>query len=287
MMVSSVILTLAGWWITARVIEPRQAPGATATDANTTTTDSGAAQAPRALRAAGVAFAVTATLLLAGVLIPGGPLHGAAEHSARWIAAIVPMLFIGFLIPGIAYGIKAGTFRSDHDIATSLAAIIADLAPYIVLAFVAAQFTAAFSYSHLGELIGITGGRALAVLDLPAVILALGFLVMAMAANLFIGSASAKYAFMAPVFVPMLMQANLSPEATQAAYRVGDSITNIITPLNPYWVIVVGFMQRWRPEAGIGTLMALMLPYALGFAVVWPALLAIWLALGIPLGPGV
>ncbi|MFO7786617.1 MAG: AbgT family transporter, partial [Halospina sp.] len=105
-------------------------------------------------------------------------------------------------------------------------------------------------------------------------------------ANLFIGSASAKYAFLAPVFVPMLMQAGLSPELTQAAYRIGDSVTNIVTPLNPYWVIVLAFVQRWRPEAGIGTLMALMLPYALAFAVVWPLLLAVWVALGIPPGPG-
>jgi aminobenzoyl-glutamate transport protein len=123
-------------------------------------------------------------------------------------------------------------------------------------------------------------------LPLPATGLVLAFIVMVMVANLFIGSASAKYAFFAPVFVPMLMQVGISPELTQAAYRIGDSITNVVTPLNPYWVIVLAFVQRWREGAGVGTLLALMIPYAIAFALVWPLLLMLWMLTGLPLGPG-
>ena len=110
-------------------------------------------------------------------------------------------------------------------------------------------------------------------------------MLVVMSANLFIGSASAKYAFFAPVFVPMLMQVGMSPELTQAAYRIGDSVTNIITPLNPYMIVMLAFLQRYLPSAGIGTLIAIMLPYALVFAVAWIVLLVIWVLLGLDLGP--
>uniref|UniRef100_UPI0025C46803 AbgT family transporter n=1 Tax=Aquisalimonas sp. TaxID=1872621 RepID=UPI0025C46803 len=240
----------------------------------------------RGLRAAGVAFAIILLVVLLLILIPGAPLHGEGEHFARWVEAMVPLLLVVFLVPGLAYGVRAGTIASDHDAARLLADTMAALAPYIVLAFVAAQFIEAFNYSQLGLLLAISGGQALAALAIPAPMLAVGFLLVVMLANLFIGSASAKYAFLAPVFVPMLMQAGLSPELTQAAYRIGDSVTNIITPLNPYWVIVLAFVQRWQPGAGIGTLLALMLPYAIAFAFAWPLLLAVWIMLGVPPGPG-
>lgn len=284
MIVSTLVLTVVGWWVTARIVEPQQARrNVDAHESENTSTGAGTS---RGLRAAGAAFAGVLSVPLALILIPGAPLHGDGEHFARWIEAMVPILFLVFLVPGIAFGVAAGTVRRDRDVADMLAATIADLAPYIVLAFVAAQFIEAFDHSQLGLLLAITGGQALAALALPAPLLALGFLVVAMTANLFIGSASAKYAFLAPVFVPMLMEAGLAPEITQAAYRIGDSVTNIITPLNPYWVIVLGFMQRWRRDAGMGTLLTLMLPYALAFAVIWPALLALWIVAGIPLGPG-
>jgi aminobenzoyl-glutamate transport protein len=134
-------------------------------------------------------------------------------------------------------------------------------------------------------MLAITGGRALAAANLPAPLLMVGFIGVVGIGNLFIGSMSAKYAFFAPVFVPMFMAAGISPELTQAAYRVGDSVTNVITPLNPYVVIILTFMQRSVPRAGIGTLVALMLPYAITFGVVWSAGLALWVWLGVPLGP--
>lgn len=286
MIVSTVILTLIGWWVTARWVEPRQQAVATV---NVEVENRGHEVGPapsRGLRAAGLTAVLLAGVIVALILVPGAPLHGDGDNFARWIEVMVPLLLVIFLLPALAYGVAAGTIRSDRDVADMLAATISALAPYIVLAFVAAQFIEAFNYSQLGLLLALSGGQALAALAIPAPILGIGFVLAVMVANLFIGSASAKYAFLAPVFVPMLMQAGLSPELTQAAYRIGDSVTNIITPLNPYWVIVLAFVQRWQPGAGIGTLLALMLPYAVAFALVWSLVLAVWIALGIPPGPG-
>jgi aminobenzoyl-glutamate transport protein len=134
-------------------------------------------------------------------------------------------------------------------------------------------------------MLAIAGGQVLARAALPDALLIVGFIGLVMTANLFIGSMSAKYAFFAPVFVPMFMQVGISPELTQAAYRVGDSVSNVITPLNPYVVILLVFMRRYMPRAGIGTLVALMLPYTVLFAAVWAALLVVWMLTGAELGP--
>jgi aminobenzoyl-glutamate transport protein len=162
---------------------------------------------------------------------------------------------------------------------------MAAMGPYVVLAFFAAQFVAWFQWSGLGEMLAIAGGRVLAQAALPAPLLVLAFVATVALSNLLIGSMSAKYALFAPVFVPMLMQVGISPELTQAAYRVGDSVTNVITPLNPYMVIILVFVQRHAPRAGLGTLVALMLPYALAFAIAWSALLVLWMLAGLALGP--
>ncbi len=286
MIVSTALLTLVGWWVTARYVEPRcAAVPVQAAGGEGESIDPNAASS-RGLVAAGIAFALALAAVLLLVLLPGAPLHGDGTHFPRWVEAMIPLLFLVFLAPGLAYGIAAGTIRSDRDAARMMADTLAALAPYIVLAFFAAQFIAAFRYSELGLLLAIAGGEWLATLPLPATALVLAFIVMVAIANLFIGSASAKYAFFAPVFVPMLMMAGISPELTQAAYRIGDSITNVVTPLNPYWVILLAFMQRWRADAGIGTLIALMIPYTVAFALVWPLLLLLWMLTGLPLGPG-
>jgi aminobenzoyl-glutamate transport protein len=197
----------------------------------------------------------------------------------------VPLIFLGFLLPGIAYGAATGALRSDRDVARELGAAMAGMGPYVVMAFFAAQFVEYFRWSGLGEMCAIAGGGVLARAALPLPLLVLSSVVVVALANLLIGSLSAKWAFFAPVFVPLFMQVGISPELTQAAYRVGDSVTNMVTPLNPYMVIILVFLQRFVPRAGIGTLVALMLPYALAFGVAWSALLLAWMALGVPLGP--
>ena len=225
------------------------------------------------------------TVYFAAALIQGAPLHGNDGNFPRWVAAMIPLIFIAFFVPGVVYGFVTGKLRSDRDIAAMLGETMSAMGTYIVLAFFAAQFVAYFSYSGLGQMLAITGGEVLASAALPAPLLMLAFVGVVMVGNLFIGSMSAKYAFFAPVFVPMFMAVGISPELTQAAYRVGDSITNVVTPLNPYVVIVLVFVKQWVPKAGIGTLMALMVPYAVAFAVAWSLLLVGWMWAGVPLGP--
>jgi aminobenzoyl-glutamate transport protein len=188
-------------------------------------------------------------------------------------------------ICGAVYGRLSGRFRHGGDIITAMETTMASMAGYLVLMFFAAQFVAWFNYSQLGVLLAVEGAAWLGSLSIPKVALLLLFVLLAALINLMIGSASAKWSILAPIFVPMLMLLGIEPEATQAAYRVGDSSTNIITPLMPYFVLVLGFARRYQPDTGIGTLMALMLPYSLTLLVGWSVLLGIWIGFGWPLGP--
>ena len=287
MIVSTFVLTCVGWLVTAVWVEPRLNCTEQESVPQPSTIDAASdpSNIERGLRSAGISLIIAVVLVLISIAVPGGPLHGEGDRFARWIEATVPLLFILFFVPGVAYGIGAGTIKNDRDIVRMLGQTMKSLGPYIVLAFFAAQFIGCFQYSRLGEMLALSGGRLLAQLQLPQGLLILTFTLVAMTGNLLIGSASAKNAFFAPVFVPMLMQVGISPELTQAAYRVGDSVTNIITPLNPYLVIVLIQMQRYVPKAGLGTLISLMLPYSMVFAIVWIGLLLIWIMTGVPLGP--
>lgn len=288
MIVSTGLLTAIGWMVTAWYVEPRLLQ-TRVSDCEAELPESD--QPPqenerRGLRRAGAALAVTLCLILLATLYPGGPLHGQGEHFPRWVEATVPLLFICFFVPGLVYGISTRSIRSDRDLAGMMYKTIGSLGSYIVLAFFAAQFVETFRYSGLGEMLAVTGGGLLAQLTIPSSLLMICFIMLTGLANLLIGSASAKYAFFAPIFVPMFMQVGVSPELTQAAYRVGDSFSNIITPLNPYMIIIIAHVQRYASGAGFGTVLALMLPYSLAFLLIWIILLAGWILLGLPLGPG-
>ena len=289
MAVSTLMLVAVGWATTAWFVEPAH-PVEVNNNQNREQSELSKAALSKQERsalawAAGGAIVVAALFALA-VLLPGAPLNGMAGAMPRWVRVIVPMLFIGFWLPGVIYGLKMKSIRSDRDIATWMGETMSGMGSYLVLAFFAAQFIAFFAYSHLGEMLAIRCGSALASWQLPTLPLLYAFILCVMFGNLLIGSMSAKYAFFAPVFVPLLMQLGISPELTQAAYRIGDSVTNVITPLNPYMVILLVFLRRYAPDAGIGTLIALMLPYSAAFALAWALLLGLWVSLGIPLGPG-
>ena len=293
MIASTIMLTFVGWAVTAWFVEPRFASmpedeGGPSTSNQDESSTQLSVEESRGLKVAGCAFAITFGLILALIFIPGAPLYGKGVRFDRWVEAIVPILFIVFLVPGVAYGIAIGKLRNDRETAAMMSETMSDMGPYIVLAFFAAQFIDYFKFSKLGEMLAIIGGQALASANLPTWALLIAFIVVVMIANMFIGSASAKYAFLAPVFVPMFMapDVNISPELTQAAYRVGDSVSNVIAPLNPYIIIVLVFMQRYVPKAGIGTLVSLMLPYSIAFFVAWSVMLIIWLQLPFDLGPG-
>jgi aminobenzoyl-glutamate transport protein len=223
--------------------------------------------------------------------------HGAAfQSSAETVApqltaaaaplmlSIVPLIFLLFLLPAVVYGYVAGTVKSHRDIIQGMSKTMSTMGYYIVLAFFAALFIAAFGQSNIGALLALKGANVLKALALPGQVTIVGIIILTALVNLLIGSASAKWALLAPIFVPMLMQLGISPELSQAAYRIGDSTTNIITPLMPYFPLVVVFGRRYVKSTGIGTLVSIMLPYSITFLVAWTLfLLAYWL-LGIPLG---
>lgn len=204
--------------------------------------------------------------------------------KSPFISGIVPIISLWAGLSGIIFGLANHTFRSDKDIIKSMEDTMAMMAGYLVLMFFAAQFVAYFAWSNLGLITAIKGSALLQALELPGTVLLVIFILLSACLNLLVGSASAKWAVMAPIFVPMLYLAGIPPEATQAAYRVGDSSTNIITPLMPYFGVVIAFMQRHDKSLGIGSVMALMLPYSITFLLVWTVMFALWFGIGIPFG---
>ncbi len=286
MIASTVMLTLVGWWVTVYWVEPQtrkfeQGPGCDSI--SVPLLDSCQKQA---LLSAALVFLSLLCLVVMAANIPGAPLYGQGARFARWVEVTVPLLFILFIVPAVVYGWRANTVTSGKQMARHLADTLADLGPYIVLAFFASQFIAVFKYTRLGEMLALSGGSWLSSLQIDVTLLILGFVLLACLGNMLIGSMSAKYAFMAPVFVPMLMQAGVAPELTQVAYRIGDSVTNVITPLNPYMVIILAMLQKYQRHAGIGTLISLTLPYSMAFLAGWLMLLSLWVFMAWPLGPG-
>ena len=189
-----------------------------------------------------------------------------------------------FLAAGWAYGAASGDIKSHRDVVKMMSGAMGDLAYYLVLAFFAAHFVAMFNWSNLGVIMAVQGADAIRASGMPAPVLLVLMVLLAASINIFIGSASAKWALLAPVMVPMLMLLGVSPEASTAAYRVGDSTTNIITPLMPYFPLVVAFCQRYVKNTGIGTLTSLMLPFSITFLICWTVFLLIWWMTGFDLG---
>ncbi|MEM6819849.1 MAG: AbgT family transporter [Pseudomonadota bacterium] len=282
------------WYVTDRIIEPRlgsfKAEGSLAS-----ITDDGdkplTSDERRGLVYAGLAALAIALVWVGFTIGPGTPL---IDESAKPEAQLSPFykslvagFFILFLACGWAYGSATGTVKDHRDIVKMMTDAMGDLAYYMVLAFAAAHFVAMFKWSELGLIFAIMGADGLKAADLPMPVL-LGLLVLFSGAiNLLVGSASAKWALLAPVMVPMMMLLNISPEMTTAAYRVGDSATNIITPLMVYFPLILTFCQRWQKDYGLGSLTATMIPYSIFLLVSGLIITMAWIALGLPLGPGV
>lgn len=294
---SCVPIVLVGWLVTERIVEPRLAALPVESSGATEAEAGGAADAMpgpltarerRALAAAFASIAVGVAALVWWAAPATSSLRGTGASltapDAPLMRALVPFIFLLSLLPGVVYGYLAGTFRSHRDIVVGMTKSMSTMGYYLVLAFCAAQFLAAFAKSNLGVLVALGGADLLKQLSLPGPVTIVGIVLLTNAINLMMASSSAKWAVLAPVFVPMLMALGLSPELTQMAYRVGDSTTNILTPLNPYVPLAVVFCQRWVPGFGLGTLLAQMIPYWFGFTVVWLPLLLAWWALGLPLG---
>jgi aminobenzoyl-glutamate transport protein len=292
---SSALIIVLGWAITDLVIEPRLRGVAVDGDPADLPALTPLSRRERAgLRAGLLALGACVALLAwwawpadSALRAPDGSLTKAASPGspgAPLMAAIVPLIFLLFVLPGLVHGYVAGTFRSHRDVIQGMARTMSTMGYYLVLVFFAALFIDAFNTSGLGALLALKGATALKELGASHGLALAGLIAVATLFNLLIGSASAKWALLAPIFVPMFMSLGLSPELTQATYRVGDSCTDIISPMMPYFPLVVVFCQRYVKSTGVGTLTSLMLPYSVVFLLAWSSYLFLYWQLGLPLG---
>lgn len=245
----------------------------------------------KALKRAGVVLLIT-LLVFAALMFPKNALFKTYDEALDQInlnkflnSGFLVAILMFFLFPSIAYGKTVGKLKNSDDLGAAFASGMASMAGFLVLAFFAAQFVNYFNYTNLGKILSIKGAEFLQAKNFTGLPLVISFVLLAAFLNLFLGSASAKWAIMAPVFVPMMMEVNLSPELTQAAYRIGDSVTNVITPLMNYFAMIVVFSKKYDEESGIGTIISTMLPYSMGFLITWILLLVVWFTFSWNLGP--
>jgi aminobenzoyl-glutamate transport protein len=349
---SAMVVTLCGWYVTDRIVEPRLFRQLGKQTAETKAIDEMALKpAERSgLVLALITMGAILAIFFAMVLIPGGPLHGdgtptlangrvvAAEQiqivdkaaytaapkdrqlfaqepqidkatgaelkpgyfvisgnaapslterpGDRWSQAIVPLILLSFLIPGMVYGWMTGTMRSQKDFIEGIYSGIRNLVPVLVIMFFLGQFVNYFQYTGLDRMLAYAGGSMLVSADLPVPLLIALFVLLVVLGDFAMSGMLSKFAVMAPIFIPMFMMIGMSPELTTAAYRIGDSVVNIITPLNSYLLIILAVYQKYKKDAGLGHLISLMLPYSVVLGLVWTAFLLIWYFYGWDLGPG-
>lgn len=297
MFVSTFIIAGVGTWVTEKIVAPRL--GDYTGDAIPEVIKSLDANEKRGLRFTLAAFIIIVLLIVWGVApISAGfwenvPLSGFMRDPdtggllrSPFMSGIVALIFLVAAILGIVYGIGAKTLNSSTDVINGMGKSMSTLGTYIVLVFFAAQFVAYFNWTNLGLIFAIKGANVIGSIGLGRIPLMIALVLIASVINLIIGSASAKWAILAPVFIPMFMLLGYSPEFTQLAYRVGDSVTNVIAPMMAYFAMIVAFMERYDKKAGIGTIIATMLPYTIAFLLFWLLLLIIWILAELPIGPG-
>lgn len=291
---SSILIVLVGWYITDRIVEPRLSD--TEIDGDEDEMPEMEEVTPKESRAFWLGFgammlgiiglifwAVPENSALRGPAIGNPDEMSLTSFNAPLMQAIVPLIFVFLLIPGVVYGFVSGKYSSSKDMIDNMSKAMQSMGYYIVMAFFCALFIDAFASSNIGLLVALKGANFLQSLSLPGQITIVGIIILSGFVNLLVGSASAKWALIAPIFVPMLMQLGISPDLTQAAYRVGDSISNIITPLLPYFPLVVVFCKRYVKSTGIGTVISMMLPYSIIFGIAWTIFLLLYWWIGIPL----
>jgi len=336
---SAFVVTLAGWFVTDRIVEPRLARFAAASVQDDIPSMAEMALSTTEKRA--LIGAVVANLVVLGafgllILVPGMPLHGVGQPTladgrallhhpitvlpdgesagvqandvlvkeplfvaegpgrarlveppgSRWAHVIVPIIFIAFLVPGIVYGRMTGVLRSQKDFVEALHSGIRGIVPVLVIAFFMGQFVNYFAYTRLDRMLAYAGGSVLVRAELPTELLLVLFVLLVVLGDFAISGMLSKFGVLAPIFIPMFMMVGMSPELTTAAYRIGDSVVNIITPLNSYLLIVLAVLQKYRKDAGLGSLVSLMLPYSVALGLAWTGFLLAWYLAGLDLGPG-
>lgn len=286
--VSTFILTIVGTVVTEKIVIP---------NLGTYTGDYVHEDAPltdlekKALRNSLIGLGIF-LLVLGFLTIPQGAILREADAKGKMTLdaflskGLIAAIFLMFLIPGYIFGKTVGKINNSKDLVESMSKSMASMGSFLVLSFFAAQFVAFFAYTNLGTILSVKGAEFLESIGLSGIGLIILFIILSAFINLFIGSASAKWAIMAPIFVPMFYGLGLSPELSQMAYRIADSSTNIISPLMSYFAMIVVFMQKYDKERGLGTLISTMLPYSIAFLIFWTILLIVWMIFKIPLGPG-
>ena len=286
---SSVLIIGLGWYITDKIVEPRIKATEIDGDADDLPEMHDLSESERkGLRWSLIAM-VVGTVIMIITALPQDSAWRAADggltaSTAPMMRSIVSLIFLLFLLPGVVFGVVSGSMKSSKDMIEGMTHSMHSMAYYLVIMFFIAQFVYAFGQSNLGVLLALKGAEFLKALNAGASITIVGIVLLTAFVNIFVGSASGKWGLLAPIFVPMLMSLGISPDLTQAAYRVGDSSTNIITPLMPYFPLVVVYCQRYVKTTGIGTLTAMMLPYSMWFLLTWTIFLLIYYAVGAPLG---
>ncbi|SFF62440.1 AbgT family transporter [Sunxiuqinia elliptica] len=286
MVISTIMIAGIGTWVTERMVVPRL--GAYKGEVEAEAIQRLAPNERRGLKFALLFMAVFTGLILIGIIPENGllrPEDGNLLHSPV-LHAIIAFLFLGAGGMGVAYGFGCGAYKNDADVMNGMGDSLKGLAGYMVLVFFAAQFVAYFKWSNLGVILAVQGADVLATSQIGPIPLMILFILLAASINMLMGSASAKWAILAPVFIPMFMLLGYSPELSQAIYRIGDSVTNIVSPMMSFFALIIAYFQKYDRGAGIGTIIATMLPYSIAFFIGWTILLIIWFSLGIPLGPG-
>jgi len=285
MVVSTFFIAFTGTFVTNRLVEPRL--GKYTGEEEVPTIDRLNRDEKRGLRYTLITFAIITAVILIGMFRADGflrPPHGDLLESPL-IKDVVAFLFIIAGLTGLAYGFGSKKFKSDTDVMNGMKDAIKTLSMYIVLVFFAAQFVAYFKESNLGIIFAIKGAEVISSSGIGLIPLMILFIILSASINMLMGSASAKWAILAPVFIPMFMLMGYSPELSQVVFRIGDSVTNIVSPMMSFFALIIAYFQKYDPKTGIGTIIATMLPYSIAFFIGWTLLLVAWLYLGIPIGP--
>lgn len=298
MFVSTFLITILGTLITTKIIEPKLGKY----NSKDTKFSDGMSRAndlqtikpeeAKAMKAANLTLLFMVVGLIILVAMPNSFLrnlekpnflNSIVDHSTL-MNGLIPIIAILFFVPSVVYGKIAKTVKSEKEIAAHMSKAMSSMGGYLCLAFVASQFIKYFEYTNLGTIIAVRGAEFLQSINIGAIPLLVGFVFITGFINLFMGSASAKWAIMAPVFIPMFLKLGISSDVVQAAYRIADSSTNIISPLMSYFAMVIVFMQAYKKDTGIGTVISLMLPYSMTFLIAWTILFIVWMVTGIPIG---
>jgi len=285
------LIALTGTWVTEKIVMPRL--GNYEGNAEKEEIKKLNSDEKRGLLYAIIASVIFATVLAIGVVPDNGFLRGDIDPAtgvrnvlrSPFMRGIVAFIFLGAAFAGISYGVGAKTIKSDSDVMRGMGKAMETLGLYIVLTFFAAQFVAYFNWTNLGRIFAVEGALLLQSSGLGPIPLMIAFIALTSVMNLVMGSASAKWALMAPIFIPMFMLLGYSPEFIQAAYRVGDSVSNIVSPMMSYFALIVAFFAKYDKKAGIGTIVSVMLPYTFVFFIAWTVFMIIWVILGLPVGP--